>query len=184
MQVRDNGILNQEEVVTVGNKERFGCRVLRTTTKKPMRTWQLWEWGMRKGEVGEHEHLESQYLEEWLYHLLNCRGGDEFSLLTCWIRGTNSPFPLLPTSYISAFVLWPGPTEILQFHVFAALLPGLEPSRDPFTHVLEQLSLSCLKYGSACKILSLVPSLFQRVHSMLVALEWLWWLPSLSAHSS
>ena len=29
-----------------------------------------------------------------------------------------------------------------QFHVFAALPPGLEPPGDPFTHVLEQLSLS------------------------------------------
>lgn len=48
-----------------------------------MRTSQLWEWGMRKGEIGEHKHLESQYLEEWLYHLLNCRGEDVFSLLTC-----------------------------------------------------------------------------------------------------
>lgn len=43
---------------------------------------ELWEWGMRKGEVGEYEHLESQYLEEWLYHSLNSGGGDEFSLLT------------------------------------------------------------------------------------------------------
>lgn len=32
MQARDTEILNQEEVVTVGNKEQFRCRALRTTT--------------------------------------------------------------------------------------------------------------------------------------------------------
>lgn len=35
LQARANGILNQEEVVRVENKERFGYRVLRTTTKNP-----------------------------------------------------------------------------------------------------------------------------------------------------
>lgn len=57
-----NEILNQEEVDTVGNNEQFGCRAL--TSKKPTRTCQLWEWGMREGGVGEHEHLESKYLGE------------------------------------------------------------------------------------------------------------------------
>lgn len=59
MQARDNEILNQEEVDTVGNnEEQFECRALRA--KNPMRTWQLWEWGMREGGVGEHQHLESK----------------------------------------------------------------------------------------------------------------------------
>lgn len=63
MQARDNEILNQEEVDTVGNnEEQFECRALRA--ENPMRTWQLWVWGMREGGVGKHQHLEPKYLGE------------------------------------------------------------------------------------------------------------------------
>ena len=101
MQARDNEILNQEEVDTVGNNEEqcgYTARRAKKTKQNPPEheDFIIWEMGKEGSEslnIWSLNTWENSFIvaEPWRLEI-----GDGFNLLTCCIGGADRPCPLPP----------------------------------------------------------------------------------------